>query len=293
MRSLFVKISVLVAAAMLLAACNVDLYSDLDEREANEMLAVLGEHGIAAERVADKDGKSSLKVPKDQLAIAVTLLKERGYPKQKFSSIVDVFKGDNFIQSPVEVRARYIYALGEELSQTISQIDGVLSARVHVVLPKNDPLRNSSTPSSAAVFIRHDSEFNVRSLVSQIKLLVANGIDDLSYEKVSVVFLPVILREPLFNAPTLVDGDGKQQRNWVEPQKTSFLQSSKALAVGATKSANAQFAQGPMQSGTMVVVLALLLAVAVVVGLIMGLLMLRLKGARPRRRAAFEREGGF
>jgi len=50
-----------------------------------------------------------------------------------------------------------IYALSEELSRTVSEIDGVISARVHVVLPENDPLRRDLVPSSASVFIRHDS----------------------------------------------------------------------------------------------------------------------------------------
>ncbi len=66
----------------------------------------------------------------------------------------------------------------------------MLSARIHVVLPKNDLLKQDSTPSSASVFIRYDQAVPVRALLPQIKMLVANSIEGLNYEKVSVVFVP-------------------------------------------------------------------------------------------------------
>ena len=84
-----------------------------------------------------------------------------------------------------------IFALSQELSRTVSEIDGVLSARVHLVLPENDPLRQQLVPSSASVFIRHRSDAAVGNLVPQVKMLVANGVAGLSYDKVSVILVPV------------------------------------------------------------------------------------------------------
>ena len=88
-----------------------------------------------------------------------------------------------------------IFALSQELSRTVSEIDGVLSARVHLVLPENDPLRQQLVPSSASVFIRHRSNMPVGNLVPQVKMLVANGVAGLSYDKVSVVLVPVDLQK--------------------------------------------------------------------------------------------------
>jgi len=66
----------------------------------------------------------------------------------------------------------------------------VLSARVHVVLPENDPLRQQLIPSSASVFVRHKASAQLADQVPQIKMLVANGIAGLTYDKVSVILVP-------------------------------------------------------------------------------------------------------
>ncbi|MGQ4274899.1 type III secretion system inner membrane ring lipoprotein SctJ [Terrihabitans sp. B22-R8] len=182
---------VLIVSVLALAGCKADLYTRLDEREANEMLALLLTNDIDATRAVAKDGTSTLQVEEKQTAAAIELLESKGLPRQQFKNLGEVFKGSGLIASPTEERARYVYALSEELSRTISDIDGVLSARIHVVLPKNDLLRQDTTPSSASVFIRHDSQAQINALLPQIKMLVANSIEGLSYDKVAVVFVPV------------------------------------------------------------------------------------------------------
>jgi type III secretion protein J len=186
-----VKLVTLALMFCALAGCQAELYSKLGEREANEMIALLHKHGITAERSFAKDGTSQISVDQGQLAQAIELLKANGLPRRTFTNMGEVFKSSGLISSPTEERARFIYALSEELSRTISDIDGVLSARIHVVLPKNDLLRQDTTPSSASVFIRHDARAPLKSLLPHVKMLVANSIEGLSYEKVSVVLVPV------------------------------------------------------------------------------------------------------
>nr|WP_229166226.1 MULTISPECIES: type III secretion inner membrane ring lipoprotein SctJ [Bradyrhizobium] len=176
---------------LLLAGCKADLYTKVQEREANEMLTLLLGKGVDAVRVVAKDGTSTIQVEEKQLAFSIEMLNDRGLPRQPYKNLGEVFKGAGLVASPVEERARYVYALSEELSRTINDIDGVLSARVHIVLPKNDLLRQDSTPSSASVFIRHGSDAKLSALLPQIKMLVANSIEGLSYDKVAVVFVPV------------------------------------------------------------------------------------------------------
>lgn len=183
--------------ALLLAACEAELYNNLDQRQANEMVATLQQRGIPAQRMAVKGGQYTVVVDKARFADAINILKEAGLPKQEFQSMGQVFKKDGLISSPTQERAQMIFALSQELSRTVSEIDGVLSARVHLVLPENDPLRQQLVPSSASVFIRHRSSTPVGNLVPQVKMLVANGVAGLSYDKVSVVLVPVDSQKPV------------------------------------------------------------------------------------------------
>ena len=177
----------LIALALLLQACDTELYTHLDEREANVIVATLARHGIAAQRNAEETGQMTVSVDESRFADAVAILDRAGLPTRQFANLGEVFKGNGLVSSPVQERAQMIYALSQELSHTVSQIDGVLSARVHVVLPDNDLLKRNSTPSSASVFVRYLASLDIDPLIPQIKTLVANGIAGLSYDNVSVV----------------------------------------------------------------------------------------------------------
>ena len=172
-----------------LTGCKIELYAGLPEREANEMLGILLSQGVPAEKATVKDGSVMLSVEKSEFARAVSLLSGHGYPKQRFETMGDVFKASGLVASPLQERARFLWALSQELSATVAQIDGVLSARVEVVLPNNDIFARNPAPSSASVFVRYDEHFPVETLVPQIKMLVANSVEGLSYDKVSVVLV--------------------------------------------------------------------------------------------------------
>lgn len=191
-----------------LAACKVELNRDLSEREANEIVALLLRAGVPAERgqaavAAGGAGtaarSSTVRIPEARFADAVEVLRAAGLPRQQFSTMGEVFRGEGLVASPTEERARYVWAMGQELSRTVSEIDGVLSARVHLVLPENDPLRRETTPGSASVFIRHAPEAAVAGLVPQIKEMVASALPGLSYDRVAVTLVaaaaPQVARE--------------------------------------------------------------------------------------------------
>lgn len=184
------KALLLLFATLTLFACKTELYSGLSEREANEMMAILIDNGIDTSKEVAKDKTGSLLVDESEFAEAVQLLTRNGLPRANFGNIGDIFKKEGLISSPMEERARFIYALGQELSETISQIDGVLQARVHVVVPENFSPLERTVPSSASVFIRHQPGASISKLSTQIKLLVTNSIEGLVYDKVSVALFP-------------------------------------------------------------------------------------------------------
>ena len=185
------RLMLVLLGLLVLQACSVELYSQLNQRQANEIVAALVRHGIPAQRQAAADGKMTVMVGKGHFAEAMTVLQENGLPRQEFATLGQVFERDGLVSSPVEERAAMIFGLSQELSQTISDIDGVLSARVHLVLPENDPLRQQLVPSSASVFIRHRAAVSMGAFIPKVKMLVANGVAGLDYDKVSVVLAPV------------------------------------------------------------------------------------------------------
>ncbi len=180
----------LLIACLLLSACKAELYDKLSQREANQMLAVLMGAGILAEKRAGTDDLLSIWVEKTQFTQATALLEARGMPENTFDTISSIFPDEGLVPTPLGERIRYIYALSQELSHTIGQIDGILSARVHVVVPETDILGRNEQTSSASVAIRHHPNTPVQAAIPNIKMLVANSIEGLVYDNVTVVNFP-------------------------------------------------------------------------------------------------------
>ncbi|MCY4472651.1 MAG: type III secretion inner membrane ring lipoprotein SctJ [Kistimonas sp.] len=176
---------------LLLSGCKVQLYTGLTEKEGNDMLAILLDNDIPADKSINKDGVVTLTVGQDKVSRAIRLLRSNGFPKDRFSSISDIFPKDSLISSPVEEKARYTYSMSQELSATMSLIDGVLTARVHVVLPQESAVSGSdSFPSSASVFIKYTPELELAGFIPKVKTLVANSIEGLSLDKITVSLFP-------------------------------------------------------------------------------------------------------
>ncbi len=180
-----------VVALCVLAGCRVEVYDGLSQRDANEITALLLSANVDARRIEEKSGTFAVEVAEDQFAIAVQLISESGLPRPEFKSMVDVFSNDSLISSPSEERARIGYAVSQELSQTVSGIDGVVSARVHLATPALDPLGRRVTKSSASVAIHHEEALETNGLIPRIKLLVSHAVDDLEYDDVLVALFPV------------------------------------------------------------------------------------------------------
>ncbi len=175
---------------MCLGGCsNQELYSHLSERQANEMVAVLRSVGIEAEKQSQEGGFSVLTGAGD-FSQAVRTLSAQGYPHETFDSMGKVFKREGFVSSPLEERARLVHATSQEISNTIANIDGVVTARVHLVLPEHNPLIDKPQPAAAAVFIKHRPDKDLSGQITQIKALVVNSIEGLAYDNVTVALFP-------------------------------------------------------------------------------------------------------
>ncbi len=181
----------------LLCACQVTLFSGVTEREANEMVVILNDNGVKATKVSLGKGLWDLTVDERFLPQSLAILSANGLPRMMYETMGDVFKKDGMVSTPTEERARLIYAIAQELSGTISTLDGVLAARVHLVLPEVDNFGNRISESKASVFIKHRSDVDLTEQITSIRRLVENSVRDLEYESISVFLFPSTATPPM------------------------------------------------------------------------------------------------
>ncbi len=201
------------------AACTarVELLSAVTESEANEVLSALLDANINAQKAITKAG-AAITVDATQVARALDVLHARGLPRERYDGMGQIFRKEGLVSSPLEERARYVYALSQELTNTLSQMDGVLAARVHVVLPERGGVGEVTTPSTAAVFIKHQAGYSLDALQPQMRKLVTHSIPGLTEDRVSITLVsaqpvPAGVRDAL--AAPAVDGGMPGYVTWV------------------------------------------------------------------------------
>ncbi len=172
----------------LLGGCKEELFGKIDEADANAALNVLYGEGIHATKQPVEGGFWRIEVESKDLQRALHATRKQGVPRERFATMGDLFKKEGLVSTPSELRMRHLFAVSQELSNTLSHIDGVISARVHPVIPVYDPLNEKAQPPSAAVFIKHMPDADVQQMAPAIRSLVARSIEGLNGDNVSLTF---------------------------------------------------------------------------------------------------------
>lgn len=179
-------------AGLMLAACGqVTMHSNLDESQANEVLAVLLANGISADKrnsVSSETG-FQIRVARGDFPQAMEALRARGLPRPPLQSLCDVFQRQGFVSSATEERARQQCGWEQDLTRTLSSYAGVASARVHIALPERDPIGGTMGEASASVVIFEQAGANLRNEEHNFKVLVKDAVPGLrDVNQVSVKF---------------------------------------------------------------------------------------------------------
>ena len=82
----------MILCGALLAGCEVELYANPDQTQADEIVATRLRHGIPAARQLGKGGSLTVTIDQLRFADAVRLLREQGPPKEDISNLADVAK---------------------------------------------------------------------------------------------------------------------------------------------------------------------------------------------------------
>lgn len=161
------------------------LYRDLTTTDSSQVAASLEEAGIPF-RVSE-DG-SRIFVSGDEVGRARMLLAEQGLPNGG-SMGYEIFDNQSgfgttsFVQNINQVRA-----LQGELAQTISSLEPVQFAKVHIVLPQRELFSRETRESSASVTLKLTPNGRLsREQIYGIQNLVANAVPDLKTDSVTII----------------------------------------------------------------------------------------------------------
>jgi type III secretion protein J len=183
---------ILLPLLLLLAGCRTSLFEGLDEDQANRIIAALSHHGINGYKERNADQSWNISVDDADAVVATELASAYALPRGGHANLGELFKRQGLISSPEEDHVLYTYGLSQELSETLEKMDGVLLARVHIVLPEKDPMDpTQDTPPSASVMMRYRSDYNLEPMRDRIRALVAGSVEGLTAARVSLTLLPV------------------------------------------------------------------------------------------------------
>jgi len=160
------------------------LYSDLQPEEAGEISAKLNEMGIDY-KLAD-EGRT-VKIPSHKVYQTRISLASLGLPSGG-SAGYSIFDKTNLGMTDFVQKVNYRRALEGELSRTISNLEEVRAARVHIVIPEKRLFEEDQKEATASVVLKLSGAgaLNKRQLFG-ITHLVASSVEGLRAENITVV----------------------------------------------------------------------------------------------------------
>ncbi len=191
----------------LCAACEhqMAIVSDVEEREANEIIVFLASKGISASKAhsasaagpAAQPGAAmlySILVDSGELVNAMAVLNKNGLPRKKSQNLLDLFAKSGLVSSEREENIRYQAGLAAQIAGTIRKIDGVIDADVELSIPEPEtglPGTAGTVPKriTAAVYVKHQGVLDDPNshLITKIKRLVSGSIAGLDINDVIVI----------------------------------------------------------------------------------------------------------
>ncbi|WP_163138571.1 flagellar basal-body MS-ring/collar protein FliF, partial [Arhodomonas sp. KWT] len=161
------------------------LFSDLPAEDASAVMDALQTANIPFQ-VDENSG--AIMVPMDRIYDARMTLSAQGLPQTGGVGFESLRKDPGFGTSRFLQTARFHRALETELGRTITSLNAVRSARVHLAIPERSAFVSEDRKPTASVTVtlfpgRSLSDGQVRAVVN----LVAGAVPELSAERVSVV----------------------------------------------------------------------------------------------------------
>ena len=159
------------------------LSAGLDSRDCSALLNALKDAGIKA-RIAE--GGNAVLVPAASMAAARMAAADKGVPSNLGQGF-DSFQNPKIGMTPFAERINYVSALQNELATTISSLDAVTYARVHLVIPEKSLFQKDQKDATASVLVatRGGEPLSARNATA-IANLVASAVPGLAPQDVTI-----------------------------------------------------------------------------------------------------------
>jgi type III secretion protein J len=174
----------------LASACAVPVATSLDESDANRVVAALERNGVAADKKPDPDeeGRFGIEVGRGDASFAIAVMTREELPPRRSPGLLDAIGKGSLVPGRGDEQAKLTAGIAGELQRTLIGLDGVIDARVHLALPRRDPLEaTASQPTpTAAVLLKYRSATPPLS-ADEISRLVSGAVPGLDPARVTVV----------------------------------------------------------------------------------------------------------
>ena len=160
------------------------LYGQLSEREAGQVMDALTAAGIEFKL----NPAGAVMVPETKTQEARIRLASQGLPQSDALGIEMIQKDSALGTSSMMEAARYQSALETELARTISKVQGVQGARVHLALPKPSVFLRDQRKATASVMLQlYPGRRLDPGQVAAVVHLIASSVPELESKDVTVV----------------------------------------------------------------------------------------------------------
>src|SRR5580693_6614592 len=160
------------------------LYGQLSERESGQVMDALTAAGIEFKL----NPSGAVSVPESKVQVARIRLASQGLPQSDSMGIEMIQKESALGSSSMMETARYQSVLETELARTIVKVQGVLTARVHLALPKPTVFLRDSRKATASVMLQlYPGRRLEPGQVAAIVHLVASSVPELGPSDVTLV----------------------------------------------------------------------------------------------------------
>ncbi len=160
------------------------LYGQLSERESGQVMDALTAAGIEFKL----NPSGAVSVPESKVQEARIRLASQGLPQSDAMGIEMIQKDSAFGSSTMMESARYQSVLETELARTITKVQGVQGARVHLALPKPSVFLRDARRATASVMLQlYPGRRLDPGQVAAIVHLVASSVPELSANDVTLV----------------------------------------------------------------------------------------------------------